>query len=72
MIAFDTSEHPIGIQLFGSDELILCRAARYVENEGVDFVDLNLGCSVPKVMKKGAGVALCRDVKKLKKFLLLL
>ncbi len=62
-LAFHEDERPVGIQLFGGDEVILAEAAKVLEGRGVDFVDLNLGCPVPKVTKKGGGSAwLCHPV----------
>ncbi|HVJ64828.1 MAG TPA: tRNA-dihydrouridine synthase family protein, partial [Bdellovibrionota bacterium] len=62
-LAFHEEERPLGIQLFGGDEDILSEAAKVVEGEGVEFVDLNLGCPVPKVTRKGGGSAwLCHPV----------
>src|SRR4051794_31886050 len=62
-LAFHEDERPVGIQLFGGDEEILAEAAKVLEGRGVDFVDLNLGCPVPKVTKKGGGSAwLCQPV----------
>ena len=54
-------ERPVGLQIFGEDGGILGLAGKQLERMGVDFVDINLGCPVPKVVKKGAGSALCRD-----------
>jgi len=51
----------VGIQLFGSDPYELAQAAAIVENRGL-WVDLNAGCPVSKVVKKGAGSALLRDL----------
>ncbi|PWU18842.1 MAG: tRNA dihydrouridine synthase DusB [Bdellovibrio sp.] len=59
---FDESQRPVGIQLFGEDPLTMAEAARFVEDLGADFVDLNFGCPVPKVVKKGAGSALLKDL----------
>lgn len=60
-LAFHEEERPVGIQLFGGDADILSEAAKAVQDSGVDFVDLNLGCPVPKVTKKGGGSGwLCR------------
>lgn len=62
-LAYHEDERPIGIQLFGGDEEVLAEAAQRVEGVGVDFVDINLGCPVPKVTKKGGGSAwLCHPV----------
>lgn len=53
-------ERPIGFQLFGSEPLILAKAAQKLENLGVDFIDLNLGCPTRKITGNGEGGALLR------------
>ncbi len=58
---FHPEERLLGFQLFGENEAILCRAAQALERQGADFIDLNLGCPVTKVVQKGAGAALCRN-----------
>ncbi len=69
LMSFDESQRPIGIQLFGEDPEIIARAAQVVEQQGADFVDLNFGCPVPKVVKKGAGSAMLKDLPAMKKVL---
>lgn len=69
LMSFDESQRPIGIQLFGEDPEILARAAQVAEAQGCDFVDLNFGCPVPKVVKKGAGSAMLKDLVTLQKVL---
>jgi nifR3 family TIM-barrel protein len=54
-------EHPLAIQLFGSDPATLANAAKMVEAVGADIVDLNFGCPVKKVTKTGAGATLLED-----------
>ncbi len=54
-------ERPVGIQLFGSDPEMMGRAAALVSTYPVDLIDINMGCPVRKVIKKGAGSALMRD-----------
>jgi tRNA-dihydrouridine synthase B len=54
-------EHPLAIQLFGSEPRALANAARMVEAVGADIVDLNFGCPVKKVTKTGAGATLLED-----------
>src|SRR6476469_8941538 len=61
LLRFHEEERVVGLQIFGEDTELLCKASQYVEKLGADFVDLNLGCPVPKVVKKGAGSAICRD-----------
>jgi tRNA-dihydrouridine synthase B len=55
------AEHPIAIQLLGADPDVLADAARRLEAEGADAIDLNMGCPVPKIVAKGQGAALMRD-----------
>lgn len=69
MLKFHDEERIVGLQIFGESTENLCQAAKYIEKLGVDFVDLNLGCPVPKVVKKGAGAAMCRDSRQLFKVL---
>jgi nifR3 family TIM-barrel protein len=52
---------PVAIQLFGHDPEIMRSAAAHVAGLGVDLIDLNMGCPVPKVCKTGAGAALIDD-----------
>jgi tRNA-dihydrouridine synthase B len=54
-------EHPLAIQLFGSDPRPMADAARMVEAVGADLVDLNFGCPVKKVTRTGAGAHLLED-----------
>ena len=54
-------EHPLAIQLFGSEPRTLANAARMVETVGADIVDLNFGCPVKKVTRTGAGATLLED-----------
>ncbi|HET6601499.1 MAG TPA: tRNA-dihydrouridine synthase [Gaiella sp.] len=54
-------EHPLAIQLFGSEPHSMAEAARMVEAAGADLVDLNFGCPVRKVTKTGAGATLLDD-----------
>src|SRR6202007_2252106 len=55
LMSFDETQRPVGIQLFGEDPEIIARGAQVAEAQGADFVDLNFGCPVPKVVKKGGG-----------------
>jgi nifR3 family TIM-barrel protein len=54
-------EHPLAIQIFGSEPGTMAEAARMVEAAGADIVDMNLGCPVRKVTKTGAGAHLLEN-----------
>lgn len=56
-------ERPIGIQIFGGDEESLALAAKIVETAQPDFLDINFGCPVKKVVCRGAGAGVLKDVK---------
>ncbi|NJL25837.1 MAG: tRNA dihydrouridine synthase DusB [Calothrix sp. SM1_5_4] len=66
LMEFDSAQHPVGIQLFGENLEHLAEAAKAVEDMGADFVDLNFGCPVPKVVNKGAGSACLKDLLRLR------
>lgn len=57
-------ETPFAIQLFGNDADIMGEAAAIVSNHPVDLIDINMGCPVRKVVKKGSGAALMKDMKR--------
>ena len=55
-------ERPFGIQIFGGDEEAMAMSARIVDTVRPDLVDINFGCPVKKVVCKGAGAAVLKDV----------
>jgi tRNA-dihydrouridine synthase B len=69
LLKFHESERPVGLQIFGEDEEFLVKACQAVEKMGANFVDLNMGCPVQKVVKNGAGAAMCRNPIELSKTL---
>jgi nifR3 family TIM-barrel protein len=55
-------ERPVGIQIFGGDEEAMAMSARIVETVNPDLLDINFGCPVKKVVSKGAGAGVLKDV----------
>jgi len=54
-------ERPIGIQIFGHEPEIMAAAAKMAQDRGADFIDINMGCPVPKITKGKDGCALMRE-----------
>ncbi len=62
-LRFEEEERPIGVQIFGSSPQMMADAARYVSDVyGPDFVDINFGCPVKKVVKRNGGSGCLRDL----------
>ena len=62
LLRLGDEEHPVGAQIFGSDAGCMAEAAALaLEISGADFIDINMGCPVGKVVKSGDGCALMRD-----------
>jgi tRNA-dihydrouridine synthase B len=57
-------DHPLSVQLFGSNPEVMAQAAVLVGEAGADIIDINMGCSVKKVAKSGSGASLLKDLKK--------
>ncbi|MBU2529666.1 MAG: tRNA dihydrouridine synthase DusB [Elusimicrobia bacterium] len=55
------SEHPVAVQIFGSDPEVMANAAVYVEAEGADIVDINASCPVKKILRSGSGAMLMKN-----------
>ncbi|MBL7917387.1 MAG: tRNA dihydrouridine synthase DusB [Bacteroidia bacterium] len=55
-------ERPIGIQIFGGDEEAMALSAKIVDTTNPDLVDINFGCPVKKVVCKGAGAGVLKDI----------
>ena len=67
LIKFYDEERPIGVQIFGDNPEVMAKAAKYiVEKFKPDILDINYGCPVPKVTKKGAGSAALKDLELMK------
>jgi len=61
MAVFHESEHPVAAQIFGRDPDEMAEAARFLEAQGADILDINMGCPVKKILKSGSGVQLMRE-----------
>lgn len=62
LIRFPAGVHPVAAQLVGGDPAVMAEAARIAFERGAEVIDINLGCPVPKVVNRGSGAALARDV----------
>ena len=56
------TDHPLVVQIFGAEAEFMAQAVRILRERGFSWFDVNMGCSVPKVTKTGAGAAMLRDV----------
>lgn len=61
LIAYDAKEHPIGVQIFGSEPDIMAEQAKKLVDLGYDFIDVNMGCPVPKIVNNKEGSALMKN-----------
>ncbi len=62
MIVINEKEHPVALQIFGSDPSIMALGAKRMEAAGADMVDINMGCPMQKVVKNGDGSALMKNI----------
>ena len=61
LLAFDAAEHPVALQLCGSEPLDLAQCARMGEDAGFNEINLNIGCPSPRVQKGAFGACLMRE-----------
>ena len=61
LLTIDSKEHPVSLQLFGSDPDIISEIAKQIEERPFDILDLNMGCPVQKVVNNGDGSALMKN-----------
>ncbi len=61
ILATESGDEPLGIQMAGRDPDLLAEAAKIIEDRGAAVVDINLGCPVPKIVKEGCGAALLKE-----------
>lgn len=58
-------ERPVGIQIFGAEKDSMIKAAEIIEKTQPDIIDINFGCPVKKVVSKGAGAGILKDIDKM-------
>ena len=63
LMEIDPSEHPVSLQLFGSEPELMAEVAKSIEDRPFEILDINMGCPVPKVVNNGEGSALLKDPK---------
>ncbi|MBO4375017.1 MAG: tRNA dihydrouridine synthase DusB [Lachnospiraceae bacterium] len=61
LMKISEDEHPVSLQLFGSDPKIMAEAAKKIEEQPFDILDINMGCPMPKIVNNGEGSALMKD-----------
>ena len=62
MLDLQGEEHPLAVQIFGSEAEPMARGAQLVEKQGADIIDINMGCPTPKIVKNGEGSALMLNI----------
>ncbi|MFC1960457.1 tRNA dihydrouridine synthase DusB [Chloroflexota bacterium] len=62
VFVWSEDERPVAVQIYGSEPSVMAAAAQNVQARGAEIIDINMGCWVPKLAKKGSGAALMRDI----------
>ncbi len=63
LLSCHDAERPMASQLFGGDPITMAEAAKAAEQFGPDFIDINMGCPAPKVVRSGGGSAILKSPK---------
>lgn len=63
LLMTDDREKPVGVQLFGCEPKLMAEQAKRIEDRGFAFIDVNMGCPVPKIVNNGEGSALMKNPK---------
>lgn len=61
LLQVSPSEHPVGVQLFGNDPEFFSKAIERIKDYPFDFININMGCPTPKIVKNGDGCALMKE-----------
>ena len=67
LMEIDPCEHPVSMQLFGSEPELMAEVAKSIEDQPFDILDINMGCPVPKVVNNGEGSALLKNPELIRK-----
>ena len=67
LMEISPKEHPVALQIFGSEPELMAEVARSIEDQPFDILDINMGCPVPKVVNNGEGSALLKDPELIRK-----
>lgn len=62
LLTIDEKEHPVGVQLFGNDPMDFYETVKKIEHIPFDFININMGCPTPKIVKNNDGCALMKDI----------
>lgn len=69
LLQIDPAERPAAVQLFGSEPDIMAEIAARLEEGPYDYIDVNIGCPVPKIVNNGEGSALMKNPERAKEVL---
>ena len=61
LLMTEDKEKPVGVQIFGSEPKLMAEQAKRIEDRGFAFIDVNMGCPVPKIVNNGEGSALMKN-----------
>lgn len=61
LLLTNETEKPLIAQLFGNDPLVMAESAKKLQDMGIQYLDINMGCPAPKIVKNGDGSALMKD-----------
>ena len=67
LMEISPKEHPVALQIFGSEPELMAEVARSIEDQPFDILDINMGCPVPKVVNNGEGSALLKNPELIRK-----
>jgi tRNA-dihydrouridine synthase B len=69
LLDYAADEKPLSVQIFGADPQMMADAAHIVQDSGAAIVDINMGCSVRKILKSNSGSALMKDPQRVRRIL---